>query len=671
MKKKNNSLLILLGIVALVLIASNFNLKDTFTIGVSPAKCNPSSCPSGYTDMGSYCRWTTGLKFECERECYRAAGCDSFGSSWSYASSKICLSMNSEKTCSTTTQLTNSNLCYRWKTQSYISFNTGSGKAVKSIASTTSNLKTSSCSSSSPVYSESNPTSATRGSSNLLARADAAYLNCGSSFVSSASGATVYLYYQTTPYYTSDWSYKTCTGSVQCKAASDCGSNGYIGSQFCSGGNVAQTYRTYSCSNYACSSNEETRIIQNCQQQGCSNGQCLQVECTTGQEKCEADVHFMCENSKWVSKGVVVGKCGIGCTERDIVIVDNDYQICMDGVYRPLWDVIELDYEQLQELTRLINELELSIEEKARIISELELTLSQQISLIDGLEASIEEKATIISSLELTLSEQVAMVSQLEAKIQQKIILINQLNLNIEQQAQIISELELTVEQQASVIEQLNLNIAEQAALINELTTNLAQKAGLVELLQVENEKQAELIAEMKLSFSEQAQIINALENTIADDAEIIKNLGLSLQQQGILINELRLTNQEQAQLINSLELTIEEQAQLITLLRKTIEDDAEIISNLRLSMDEQAQLVAALKLSLEQEVIIISNLKLSLEQERQLVAKLRETIEEQERLLDEISKIAPRREQNFIWVIWILVGALVLVFLLGGKRKR
>jgi hypothetical protein len=668
MKKKNNSLLILLGIVALVLIASNFNLKDTFTIGVSPAKCNPSSCPSGYTDMGISCRWTTGLKFECERECYLPAGC---GTSWSSFSTpyKSC-SIGSFTTCEVSQSLTNTNLCYRWKSQATVSFSTGSNKAVKATAATsTSNLKSSSCSYSSPVDIQSDLTSPTKGSSSLIARSSAHYSNCGSSLVSSDSVTSI-LYYQSTSYFSADWMYRSCSGSVECKAASDCGSNGYVGSQYCAGGNAAQKYRTYSCSSYRCSSSDSERIITYCVN-GCSGGQCIDLECTTGQEKCEADVHFKCENNKWVSKGVVVGKCGIGCEERDIVIVDGDYKICMNGVYRPLWDVIELDFEQLQELNKKINELNASVEEKARILNELNLKLDQQIQLVNWYEGTLEEKIQYAASLQLNLDEQIAMVSQLETNLAGKMALINTLNLEVAEQAQALLTLQLTFDEQAIALSLLELEVAEQAQIINYLTSNLAEKTALLELLTSNNKEQAELMKAMMLSFAEEAGILNALNNLIEDDAEIIVNLGHSFEVTALLIKEMRLTNQEQAAIINHMNLSLQESAQLITLLRKTIEDDAEIISNLRLSIDEQAQLVAALKLSLEQEVIIISNLKLSLEQERQLVAKLRETIEEQERLLDEISKIAPKREQNFIWIIWILVGALVLVFLLGGKRKR
>ena len=64
---------------------------------------------------------------------------------------------------------------------------------------------------------------------------------------------------------------------VDCTYKSDCDSDGYVGSKYCSGNNVVQKYKTYSCSNYKCSSSEQEKTLEYCQY-GCSNGVCTEPQ---------------------------------------------------------------------------------------------------------------------------------------------------------------------------------------------------------------------------------------------------------------------------------------------------------------------------------------------------------------------------------------------------------
>ena len=86
--------------------------------------------------------------------------------------------------------------------------------------------------------------------------------------------------------YTDCTSTQTCSGGtcsdqdIACDSSSDCGTSGYIGSAFCSGGDVYKTYRTYKCNNAGttsayCSNTSEDKLYTNCSStQTCSNGSC-------------------------------------------------------------------------------------------------------------------------------------------------------------------------------------------------------------------------------------------------------------------------------------------------------------------------------------------------------------------------------------------------------------
>jgi len=238
------------------------------------------------------------------------------------------------------------------------------------------------------------------------------------------------------------------------------------------------------------------------------------------------------------------------------------------------------------ELLLCQNDLLLSLEDDFEnmgiIINDLELTLQEKINLIESLTENIKEQSIIISQLQLTLQEKVTMVESLSK--------------NIEEQAILINSLEEESSQQILIINELNLNIQEQAEMINQLTENLQIKADLVSQLQVTNEEQANLISQMKLSFSDQAEIINQLNKVISDDAEIIQNLNLNLNDQSILIDELNLSNIDMANLIDNLNLNIQEQAELINNLQLTINQERELVSQLYNTIYEQNLLLEELQ---------------------------------------------------------------------------
>ncbi len=76
------------------------------------------------------------------------------------------------------------------------------------------------------------------------------------------------------------------TGTVVCSSNAECGTNGYVGSVFCSDGDIYQAYRTYTSSNpgtisSSCSNSDSYQLKEDCGTNGCSSGVCNVGECPT------------------------------------------------------------------------------------------------------------------------------------------------------------------------------------------------------------------------------------------------------------------------------------------------------------------------------------------------------------------------------------------------------
>lgn len=66
-----------------------------------------------------------------------------------------------------------------------------------------------------------------------------------------------------------------CGISSGCSSATECGTDGFVGGSYCSNGNVAKLYRTFSCDG-ACSHVDEEQIVESCNS-GCNEGSCVGV----------------------------------------------------------------------------------------------------------------------------------------------------------------------------------------------------------------------------------------------------------------------------------------------------------------------------------------------------------------------------------------------------------
>ena len=64
-----------------------------------------------------------------------------------------------------------------------------------------------------------------------------------------------------------------CSGKYQTSVQQSCGTDGYIGSNYCIGGNVYRDFRDYYCANGSCRSSVTPTIQQVCDY-GCANGAC-------------------------------------------------------------------------------------------------------------------------------------------------------------------------------------------------------------------------------------------------------------------------------------------------------------------------------------------------------------------------------------------------------------
>ena len=68
-----------------------------------------------------------------------------------------------------------------------------------------------------------------------------------------------------------------------CRINSDCGTDGFIGNNFCTANNVTRNFQTFTCNNPStplsfCSNSISVKVNQTCSD-GCQNGECLEIDC--------------------------------------------------------------------------------------------------------------------------------------------------------------------------------------------------------------------------------------------------------------------------------------------------------------------------------------------------------------------------------------------------------
>jgi len=135
--------------------------------------------------------------------------------------------------------------------------------------------------------------------------------------------------------------------TITCSSSSDCGTSGYIGDAFCSGGDVYKTYKTYTCSNpgtsaSACSSSTQDKLITNClSTQTCSNGSCQTIACSSdaqcgasgyiGDAFCQnGDVYKQYKTYTCNNPGTASSSCS-NSTSNQLLIDCASNQTCSNG----------------------------------------------------------------------------------------------------------------------------------------------------------------------------------------------------------------------------------------------------------------------------------------------------------------------------------------------------
>jgi len=125
---------------------------------------------------------------------------------------------------------------------------------------------------------------------------------------------------------------------VDCTKESHCGSDGYTGTKKCSGNNVVQTYRDYTCSGYKCSQVDEERTKETCTF-GCSNGVCISgcdpktcyqlgKECGLWDDDCGNTINCgSCSLEETCNNGICQSGT-ITCTTNDLRCSGNRLEVC-------------------------------------------------------------------------------------------------------------------------------------------------------------------------------------------------------------------------------------------------------------------------------------------------------------------------------------------------------
>ncbi len=90
---------------------------------------------------------------------------------------------------------------------------------------------------------------------------------------------------------------------IQCFTNAQCGRDGFIGNKYCQNNSVYQDFKNFTCSNpglggAVCSSSTSQRNIQTCVK-ACSNGECIQVQCSTDGDCNDNDIYTIdvCNNA--------------------------------------------------------------------------------------------------------------------------------------------------------------------------------------------------------------------------------------------------------------------------------------------------------------------------------------------------------------------------------------
>ena len=670
MKNKNKTILyISLILMAIVVTTGSLIYFGAPTENVSfSGQCSLPSCPSGYDEDGR----PSCDSNSCDQDCIKEGepGCGSYGS-YNKVSDKTILNPQDENKYSLSYS-TSSSKCYKYFGRVIAKVDDFDSADSYKLYSKTGDDSSNSCKTAYLTQEDTNKETIRRGGETLTVEGyynDYADSSCGSGDPWNnleMNYLNIELHVATANWESGDIDRITVECDISddyCTSVSDCGSSGLIGSLFCSGDDVSQTYRTYTCNSNTCDSSDSTRTIKTCDF-GCAGGKCTIPDdyCTSVSDcgtsgligslfcsgddvsqtyrtySCSANRCTLNDETRTIETcdfGCTDGECSIlTCMDDDIILSNSEYFICRSNEWKPIFDIITLTDTQRKTLldeiaqlnldasgyTNTIKELTINITGQLLLIQELNLNASINNDIIEGLKLTATKDAADIAVLNVLIDEKLIDIENLKFELDTQILLVNDYKATIAEKALRVIELEAEKDTQIALVAQLELNVTELDSLIDELNFNLAEKIELVSQLTITNIEQGELIAQMKLSFSDQAEIIIALDNTIIEDAELIASMNLNLDDQAILIN------------------------------------------TLDLSVDEQFAIINELQLNLVDEQNLIDKLNLSIDEERELTAKLSATIAEQQALLDKISNNRINIGNKFNTLqTYVIVGIIII----------
>jgi hypothetical protein len=113
---------------------------------------------------------------------------------------------------------------------------------------------------------------------------------------------------------------------AECHIDSDCGTNGYIGDNFCHSNNVYRNYRTFTCNNGLCSNSTLPVFMTNCSY-GCTNGSCNN-QCSINSNCGTQTSYLTCSGNNLINV-TTTPTCSAGSCSN--VTSNNTVQICAYG----------------------------------------------------------------------------------------------------------------------------------------------------------------------------------------------------------------------------------------------------------------------------------------------------------------------------------------------------
>jgi len=282
-------ILILVGIVLMVglifILFTIGNLRLPLSIVSYNNQCSLPSCPSGFTEVSKNCDNSLN---KCIKTCQKitSARCGTYGS-YNVVSSRSITgwegSTDRGVSYNTPHYYVRSDTCYKLYANTRLTVSSwGTADSYMAYAANTWYSKTG-CATKSvvilPITSTYTLGRGTSGSSYSAVGKITDYgggtCSGGYPFLQLKGNLNIYLYAAKAPWIVAKTETQQVSCNYQCDKNSECGTDGYVGDNYCKNDNVYRDYRKYTCSSYKCLQPTITSLlVKNCPY-GCKNGVCI------------------------------------------------------------------------------------------------------------------------------------------------------------------------------------------------------------------------------------------------------------------------------------------------------------------------------------------------------------------------------------------------------------